>query len=213
MEEQCRGCGSASGRHARDSETTELRDGVRSSVQSDSGFVPAGQERKVVSQPGGRNHTGGREVSDFCDSRRRVGNRRERKLVVRAFAECGVAAGRHGGCSGKGDWRRHPVASGVPGNASGVIHCQHHIYCFALLIGYCSWLVGGQVWRLDLAYLGPWCWARGVTRLRRSRKRALGQTRERMKAKAQIAKLPSQMHPWNGLRGGKTARIEWGCIC
>jgi len=56
--------------------------------------------------------------------------------MVRNLAERFAAAWRHSGCSGKGDWRWHPMAERLLGCAGRLVDCQHGVHCGALLTGF-----------------------------------------------------------------------------
>src|SRR5260370_10869976 len=56
--------------------------------------------------------------------------------MVRKLAERLAAAWRHSGCSGKGDWRWHPMAERLLGCAGSLVDRQHGVHCGALLTGF-----------------------------------------------------------------------------
>src|SRR5260370_30301278 len=87
----------------------------------------------MVSEPVWRTDKSSRKEIHFCNPCRWLRDWSEGQLMVRKLAERLAAAWRHSGCSGKGDWRWHPMAERLLGCAGRLVDRQHGVHCGALL--------------------------------------------------------------------------------
>ena len=135
LEKHAGGHRSAGRRHAGDSEAAELRDGDRTGVQSDGGFLPAGQEARngTSANRADRRHLANKKAIFVIRADGSVMGGRD-KFVVGKFAERGAAAGRYRGGAGEGDRRRDAVAGRIYCGAGRVLDRKHGVHRGALLM-------------------------------------------------------------------------------
>ena len=117
------------------SQETELRASDGPSVELDCHLLSAGEERKVVSDPGRRSYSvSGQEVHHGRQGRW-FGNGIEERDMERRILQRRVATRRYRGCARKGVYRRSAVAIHFLYGAGGERRREHGVHCPALLTG------------------------------------------------------------------------------